>query len=154
MQPLYLLPSFFSTTSLFFRYHKLNTRLNALRPIILERTLFYEKLLEMSGTIDPSSIKTTSPVYGQFLSFDFNNGFKDNANLSGKCTCSMYHDENQNLCYVVENEKKEACKRTLLQNISSFKASHNSKTLTITISFLQGKDLKYTFLLPTVGVKS
>lgn len=141
----------FTTTSLFFRYHKLNTKLNDLRPIILERSLCYEKLLEMSGTIDKGSLVMDSLTYEHFFSFEFDNGYKDNANLSGKAKCSLFRDENSNLCYLIENKKKKAFKRVLLKNISAFEATDTDNTIHIDISFPEGDPIKYTFLLGEKG---
>ena len=47
----------FSTTTLFFRYHKLKSRIEAIRGPVFERSLFYEKILDVTNTLDYSSVK-------------------------------------------------------------------------------------------------
>jgi hypothetical protein len=138
----------FTTTSLFFRYHKLNTNLNAIRGEVLERTLFYEKLLDMSGTIAKSTITMDSPIYEDFLSFIFDNGFKDNARLSGRCLCKLYRAPGNIIKYEINNEDKDTSTRVLLQDVSSFKSKIKDNQLYIEIGLIDNLPLSYCFALP------
>lgn len=138
----------FTTTSLFFRYHKLNAHLQTVRPKVLERTLFYQKMLDMSGTIETSSIKTENPYYEDFLSFIFDNGFKDNARLSGRCLCSVYRAPGGVIKYEVSNESKDTSTRVLMQDVTSLKSYVKKDRLYMEIGVRKGASLYYCFPLP------
>ena len=141
----------FSTTSLFFRYHKLSAHIATIRPKVFERSLVFDKMTEMSDSIDITTIETKSYNHEQFLSFVFDNGFKDNAALSGECLCQIYRTIDKNLFYKISNTNGEEATRMILQNIESFKAAINNEILTIT--FIEGNsgEIKYCFILPTKG---
>ncbi len=141
----------FSTTSLFFRYHKLSAHIAMIRPKVFERALFFDKMTEMSDSIDAASIETKSYDHEQFLSFVFDNGFKDNAALSGECVCQIYRTIDKNLYYKISNNQGKETARIILQNIESFKAEVENQILTITFIEENSGEIKYSFILPAKG---
>ncbi|MCH9617866.1 MAG: hypothetical protein SP4CHLAM5_10200 [Chlamydiia bacterium] len=143
----------FTTTSLFFRYHKLNANLNGIREEVLERTLFYEKLLDMSSSIDKSTIAIKSPLYEDFLSFIFDNGFKDNARLSGRCLCTLYRAPGNIIKYEIKNGEKNTSTRVLLQGVTSFKSKIKGDLLYIEVGLINNLPLSYCFELPKKEAK-
>lgn len=137
----------FSTTSLFFRYHKISAYINSIRPIIFQRTMFFEKMKEMTASVDLSTIKVSSPQYNEFLSFTFDNGFKDNADLSGKCKCELFRTEEKKLFYIISNNKGKELKRPLLEDVTFFSPLIKDKILFLTIEDIHGNHLEYSFNL-------
>lgn len=138
----------FSTTSLFFRYQKLNAHLDKIRPKVFERTLFFEKMLDITASIDTSTITQSSPLYEEFLSFSFDNGFKDEEDFSGKATCTLYRTFEKELIYKITAENKREITRALLKGVYHFKPQVKDNTLYIAIEDKDHKKLNYTFLLP------
>lgn len=138
----------FSTTSLFFRYHKLSAHLSTIRPKVFERALFFDKMTEMSDSIDSMTIETKSYEHEEFLSFIFDNGFKDNAALSGECTCSIYRTIEGELRYKIANNKGVETTRTILKDIESFNTGFEDGVLTLSLIDTYSGKTQYTFLLP------
>jgi hypothetical protein len=135
----------FSTTTLFFRYHKLNTRLLDIRPYAYERAFFYEKMLDITLTLDPSTISQESPHYSQYLSFTFDNGFVEDTKLSGKCTCELYKEFNGDLIYKISDIKGKSRKRILLKGVDSFTTETKQNHLWISLLDKRGQEISYTF---------
>ena len=137
----------FSTTSLFFQYQKLSARIDTIRPKVFERTIFYEKMCEMTATMDSSSIKKTSPEYTEFLSFNFDNGFKDNADFSGRCLCKLYRTNEKKLIYKISNTEGKEIKRSILENITSFSSRIDKNILYLDIQDINHYNFSYAFEL-------
>ncbi|MCH9812121.1 hypothetical protein K0U07_05110 [bacterium] len=136
-----------TTSSLFFRYQKLSAKLESFRPKVLERTLFYEKFLEMSLTIREESLQEDHTMYENLLTFKYNNAYKQNPGVAGECTCKLYKDENNHLIYHITNSKGQEAKRIFLQDISRFKATWKKRHLELHFKDLQGREFSYLFLL-------
>ena len=146
----------FSTTSLFFTYHKLSTKIASIRPKVFQRALFFEKMTEFSQTMDPSTIKTHSYDHEQSLSFVFDNGFKDDPNFSGKNHCILFKTMDGELKYTLTNSKGETLTRTLLEDIPFFSPHYEESILTLTIGNKESLESSYTFILskqPSKGGK-
>ena len=141
----------FSISSLFFKYQKIKVKIDSIRPKVFERVLFYEKIFEMMASIDKSTIKTSSPYYNQFLSFDFNNGYKDDAAFSGKVHLELYRTFEKNLMMKLINDEKQEKKTPLLKDITSFSYEINKNTIQLNLNCTNQKELNYTFSLPQGG---
>jgi prepilin-type N-terminal cleavage/methylation domain-containing protein len=137
----------FFSSSLFFRYQKLCYRLEEIRPLVFQRALFYEKMLEITSSIDLSSIKKSSPYHSEYLSFIFDNGFKDNASFSGKILCEIYRTFDKELIYKLTSDDGKEIKRPLLSSINSFSYSLEKKILSISLKDTDSNQLNYTFCL-------
>lgn len=140
----------FSTTTLFFRYHKLKSRIEAVRPFVFERALFFEKMTDMSLTIDPETISCQSPDHNEYVSFTFCNGFKDNPEISGKCCCQIFRNHEDDLVYDISNDKDIHCKRTFLTNIVKFKPVLENDILRIEFTDKHENEFSYDFLIGKV----
>ncbi len=123
----------FSTTSLFFRYHKLSAKIATIRPKVFERALFFDKMTEMTESIDASTIETVSDDHDKCLIFEFDNGFKDNASFSGKCTCTVYKTIDNKLIYKLVNQEGQELVRPILLEVESFNAQFENGILTLKI---------------------
>jgi len=110
----------FSTTTLFFRYQKLKTRISDLKPYVLERAFFYNKMIDLTLSCDTKTITNASKTYNDYLAFDFDNGVKENPQFSGKCKCELFRTYTGDLNYTITAENGETLTRTLLTNIKGF----------------------------------
>ena len=102
----------------------------------------------MSCSIDTDSIKHTDSRYEHFLSFTYDNGFKDDANYSGRCSCELYRYTGNEIRYKVINEKNEEWTRVILQDVLSFESSIKNNLLYLDIELLDKTTLSYCFILP------
>ena len=137
----------FSTTSLFFRYHQLSSKLNLIRPKVLERSLFFKKMTAISNTIDKKSINTKSDNYKDYISFTFDNGIIDNAALSGACLCEIYRTEQQKIVYKISSNHHEH-PRDILEGISSFTTKTDGNILYMFLVDTNNQKLTYAFTIP------
>ena len=138
----------FSTTSLFFNYNKLKVRIEKIRPIILNQTLFYTKILEMTNTINYSSINKIKSPHNEALTFYFDNGYKDNHEFSGKCQCHLFRNFEKEIIYEISNNNNKTLSRCLLTNIDKFTHNIKDNVLYITLTTTNSKTLSYAFFLP------
>ena len=143
----------FSTTSLFFNYNKLKVRIEKIRPIILNQTLFYTKILEMTNTINYSSINKIKSPHSQAFTFSFDNGYKDNHKFSGKCQCHLFRNFAKEIIYEISNDNSETLSRCLLTNIDKFTHSIKNNILYISLTTTNSKILSYAFFLPQTSQK-
>ncbi|MCH9621841.1 MAG: hypothetical protein S4CHLAM20_12690 [Chlamydiia bacterium] len=143
----------FSTTSLFFRYQKLKTRITDIRPYVLERAFFFDKMTDMTLSLDSTSIKDQSLDYNEFLSFTFDNGFKDSPFFSGKCSCELFRTHENELIYKIISSKKELS-RIFLSHISSFRYEVKNDHLHIYLIDTDERHFNYAFSIkPSQEVK-
>ena len=138
----------FSTTSLFFRYQKCTAKIASISPEIFSNALFFEKMTEMTMTIDRESITTKNSGYTDFLEFSFDNGFKDQSDLSGECKCKLYRTFDKELIYSITSSNGGELTRPLLSNIASFTPKIEKSSLSISIVTTHGSLYNYTFLIP------
>ncbi len=138
----------FSTTSLFFRYQKCTAKIASISPEIFSNALFFEKMTEMTMTLDRESINTQNAGYTEFLEFTFDNGFKDQSDLSGECKCKLYRTFDKELIYTITSSNGAELTRPLLSNIVSFTPKIDDIALSINIETIDGNVYNYTFLIP------
>ena len=137
----------FSTTSLFFRYHKINARLDQLRPKVFERTLFFEKMSDITASLDTATLSMESPHYEEFLSFDYDGGFKDDTEFSGRISCQLYRTYDKELIFKLKGSSGKEKKFVILRDIKSFKPEVSGNLLHLNITNLDESTIPYTFLL-------
>jgi|GEM_PF-2951558 len=138
----------FSTTSLFFRYQKCTAKIASISPEIFNNALFFEKMTEMTMTLERDSISTKSAYYTDFLEFTFDNGYKDQSDFSGECTCKLYRTFDKELMYTVTSTNSAEVTRPLLTNIASFTSNIQGSALSISIQTIHGSFYNYMFLIP------
>jgi hypothetical protein len=137
----------FSVTSLFFKYQKLSAQLEEIRPFVFQRALFYEKMEEITSSIDVTTIKKSSPYYSEYLSFTFDNGFKDDSSFSGMVVCEIYRTFDKELIYKITNNQGLELKRALLSDVAIFSYTLENKILKFFIQESNSNQLNYTFKL-------
>jgi hypothetical protein len=138
----------FSTTSLFFRYQKCTAKIATISPEIFSNALFFEKMTEMTMTLDKESITTKNAAYTEFLEFTFDNGFKDQTDLSGECKCKLYRTFDKELIYTITSSNGAELTRPLLSNVAYFTPKIDNRSLCIHIETIHGTVYNYTFLIP------